>query len=104
MKPKILSWNIWGLNDPNRRFQVKNLLRHGKMDIVCLQEIKLNFIDRSIITSLWGCPFVGWVYLASNAVSGGILIMWDRRVVESIGEYTGNYTVVWFKNVVGGFS
>lgn len=28
MKPKILSWNVWGLNDPNRQLQVKNLLNH----------------------------------------------------------------------------
>lgn len=45
---------------------------------------KLRWVDRSIINSFWGCSHVGCVFLASIRVSGGVLRMWDRRVVESL--------------------
>lgn len=48
MKPKIFSWNIRGINDPNKRLHIKSLLHSWKVDIVCLQEMKLRFIDRCI--------------------------------------------------------
>lgn len=82
MKPKIISWNVRGLNEANKRLQVKNLLREWKADIVHLQETKLRFITRKIVQSLWSCTYVDWAYFVSNGASGGILIMWDRRVVE----------------------
>ena len=46
MKLKMISWNVRGLNDPQKRLVVKNLLREWKCDIVCLQETKLVGIDR----------------------------------------------------------
>ncbi|KAG2711914.1 hypothetical protein I3760_04G100200 [Carya illinoinensis] len=99
----MLSWNIRGLNDPNKWLRVKNLLCQWKLDIVCLQETKLEFIDRSIITSIRGCPFVRWVFLSSMGASGGI-IMWDSRVVESSEECVGNYMAACsFRNVEEGF-
>ena len=86
MKPKILSWNVRGLNDRNKRLRIKSLLRMWKGDVVCFQETKLQFIDRRIVRSLWGCSKVGWAYLASLGASGGVLLMWDKRVVEAIEE------------------
>ena len=104
MKPRILSWNVRGLNDPNKRLRVKNQSRHWKLDIICLQETKMEFIDRNFITSIWGCPFVRWVFLASRGASGGILIMWDSRVVESIEECVGSFMAACsFRNMEDGF-
>jgi hypothetical protein len=34
MKPKIISWNVKGLNEGDKRMRVRNLLRHWKVDIV----------------------------------------------------------------------
>jgi hypothetical protein len=74
------------------------------MDIVCLQETKLDFISSRIISSLWGCPYVDWCYVASNGASGGILLMWDKRVVSRLEMEVGDYVVAcMFKNVVDGF-
>jgi endonuclease/exonuclease/phosphatase family metal-dependent hydrolase len=84
MKPKIFSWNVRGLNEGDKRLKVRNLLRHWKADIICLQETKLDFVSNSLVRSLWGCHFVDWCYLASRGAAGGILIMWDRRIVEKI--------------------
>ena len=46
MKLKMISWNVRGLNDPQRRLVVRNLLREWKGDIICLQGTKLAGIDR----------------------------------------------------------
>lgn len=67
------------------------------MDIVCVQETKLDVFSRS----LWGCSHVDWCCLDSSGASGGILIMWDTRVVEKVADCVGAYTLaVSFKNVV----
>ncbi|KAG6651554.1 hypothetical protein CIPAW_06G120200 [Carya illinoinensis] len=93
MKPKIISWNVCGLNEVNKRLHIKNLLRDLRADIVCLQETKLKSASRNLVRSVWGCPYVDWVYLASNGASGGILVMWDKRVVEKMEDFVGEYTV-----------
>ncbi|KAG6669188.1 hypothetical protein CIPAW_01G225900 [Carya illinoinensis] len=93
MKPKIVSWNVRGLNEYNKRSRIKNLLREWRADIVCLQETKLKLVTQKIVRSVWHCPYVDWVYLASNGASGGILVMWDKRVMMKREEFIGEYTV-----------
>jgi hypothetical protein len=51
---------------------------------VCLQETKLEFISRSLVRSIWGCPYVDCCYVASKGASRGIPLMWDRRVVSKL--------------------
>jgi exonuclease III len=55
MKSKILSWNVRGLNEMNKRLRVRNLLKEWKADIVCLQETKLEVVSRGVVRSLCGC-------------------------------------------------
>ena len=104
MNLKLLSWNVRRLNEVAKRLQIRNLLRAWKVDIVCLQETKLEWINRGIVRSIWGCPFVDWLYLGSDGASGGILVMWDRRVVEKVDEAAGHFSVSCkFKNVADQF-
>jgi hypothetical protein len=43
---------------------------------------------------------VDWIYKAAVGASGGMLLMWDRRVVEKREECMGGYTLACsFKNV-----
>ena len=59
---KILSWTVCGLNDKDKRMQVKNALKVWRADIVYLQETKLEVISRAVIRSLWGSPFVDLIF------------------------------------------
>lgn len=34
-----------------------------------------------------------WAFLASDETSGGVLITWDRWVVEKLEEFIKNYTI-----------
>ncbi|KAG6649501.1 hypothetical protein CIPAW_07G216700 [Carya illinoinensis] len=75
-----------------------------KVDIVCLQETKLKFITRRLIRSIRSCPYVDWAYLASDGDSGGVLVMWDRRMMEKIEEFIGEFTLACsFKSVEDNF-
>ena len=49
MKPKILSWNVRGLNEGEKRLRVRNLLRKWKVDIVRFQETKVNHDECQIL-------------------------------------------------------
>jgi len=52
------------------------------------------------VRSLWGCNHVDWCCLYIRGASDGILLMWDRRVVEKIDGCVGGFSMaVSFKNV-----
>jgi hypothetical protein len=105
MKPSIVSWNVRGLNGSDKRLKVRNLLRRWKADIICLQETKMAYISGSFVRSVWSCPYADWCYLASRGTAGGILLMWDRRVVEKMEMYVGEFVVACsFRNVADSFS
>ena len=94
MKPKILSWNVRGLNLDEKQMKIKGLIGEWKVDIVCLQETKLYHATRELGRSLWGCAHMDWCYSGSQGASGGILLMWDRRLVEKFEVCVGCFIIV----------
>ena len=52
MNLKILFWNVGGLNNPQKRDTVKNLLKGWKCDVVCFQETKLDSVNSAVLKSL----------------------------------------------------
>ena len=84
MNLKIISWNDRGLNDCEKRLRIQNMIRGWGADIICLQETKMELLTRREIRSLWGCQHLDWLYLGSIGASRGVLVMWDRRMVEKI--------------------
>jgi hypothetical protein len=104
MNHNILSWNVRGLNEGRKRLKIRNLLSKWKVDIVCLQETKLKMVSNQLVQSLWRCPYKEWCHMDSCGASGGILLMWDRRVVSKIEVCLGNFVVACsFRNVEDGF-
>ena len=69
----------------------------------------MEFIIRREIRSLWGCQHLDWLYLGFIGASGGVLVMWDRRMVdrrmvEKIDKAVERFFVSCkFKNVVDHF-
>jgi hypothetical protein len=101
MKPKILTWNVRGLNEGHKHLRIRNLLQDWKVDIVCFQETKLFSMSWRLVQSLWWCNYVDWVCLDSCGASGGILILGDKRVVEKIENCFGVYSLaVKFRSIV----
>ncbi len=77
MKLRILSWNVRGINNPQKRDRVKFWLRQWQCNIVCLQETKLDTLDQRVIRSVWSNPYVDWEMLDVVGTVGGVLLMWD---------------------------
>jgi exonuclease III len=95
---------VRGLNKREKRLRISNLLRDWKEDIIFFQETKVHGISSSFVRSLWGCNHVDWCCLDSSGASGGILIMWDNRVVKKVDVCLGDFTLaVSFRNVVDRF-
>ena len=91
MNLKIISWNVRGLNDRDKRLRVRNMVRRWGPDVICLQETKMELITRAVIRSLWRGQHVDWSYLGSCGASGGVLLMWDTWVVNKVEEAVGRF-------------
>jgi hypothetical protein len=64
----------------------------------------LELISIRDIYSIWGCPYVDWCYVAAFGAVGGILLMWDKRVVSRLDMEVEDYVAACsLKNVVDGF-
>lgn len=92
MKVKIISWNVWGLND-NKKETIKSLVKKWKPDVLCLQETKIEEWSTVIATHIWGSRWIDWVELKSYGRSGGITIFWDKRQWSRIDFLRGTYSI-----------
>jgi hypothetical protein len=90
---KILSWNVSGLNDARKRISINNFLKNWKLDVVCLQETKMDNFDSGVIQSMWVGPFMGWLTLLAAGTSDAILLMWDKRTVECLDVVEGTFSL-----------
>ena len=52
MTVRILSWNVRGVNNIEKRKLIRAFLNSQKVDLVCLQETKLKGLNRGILRSL----------------------------------------------------
>ena len=52
MKLKILSWNVRGINNLDKRKLIKAFIKSQRVDVVCIQETKIQNMDSSIVCSL----------------------------------------------------
>ena len=52
MKIRILSWNVRGANDSDKRKVIKSVIKSNKVDVVCLQETKIKDMSTGIVRNL----------------------------------------------------
>lgn len=93
MKIKILSWNVQGLNRKNKRSTLKSLVHKWGIDILCLQETKIEDWSNSLISQIWGNRWVAWAELKAYDSKGGILIMWDKKNWNCVDSEVGNFSI-----------
>lgn len=93
MKLKILSWNVNGLNDFNKRDIIKSLVRKWKVDILCLQETKLQEWNAVLIHHIWGNRWAAWVELKASGTRGGVIVLWDKRRWKCVDSQGGSYSL-----------
>ena len=74
MKIKILSWNVRGVNDSDKRKVIKNFIRTNRVDLVCLQETKVQEMNNDMVRSLGVGRFLNSTALNDEGSAGGILL------------------------------
>ena len=62
MKLRLMSWNVRGLHDPDKRMVSKSMVRKHKLDLVCFRETKMKEMFDRIVRSLGiGRNLVGYL-------------------------------------------
>ncbi|RVX14364.1 hypothetical protein CK203_017180 [Vitis vinifera] len=101
---RLLSWNVRGMHDPDKMMVIKFMVRKHKPDLVCCQETKVKEMSDRIIRSLGIGRNLGWVSLDARGSAGGVLVMWDKRVLEGLEVEVGSFSSSCrFRNCEEGF-
>lgn len=86
--PKLLVWNVRGLNSPARSAIFQVLVAASSPSIVCFQETKVEVVSRDIVRQCLGNRLENFYYLPAVGTRGGILIAWDDTVVSLSSSHT----------------
>ena len=109
---KILTWNIRESGSSCKTRAIKKDICKNNPDLVILQEVKRETIDRVFVASVWRSRFKEWVVLPSIGRSRDILMIWDVRSVKIKESLVGDFFVSvlvednlrgdwWFSGVYG---
>ena len=104
MKLKLFSWNDRGANNPNKRNAIRNFIRSQRVDLVCLQETKIQEMTSACARSFGVGRFFDWKVVEAEGAAGGILLFWDERKLDLVEVEIFLFSITcWFKNVEDGF-
>ena len=99
MKIRLFSWNVRGANNCDKRKVIKALIKKNKVDLVCLQETKIQEMSRSLIRSLRVKRFLEWGAVDSKGAGDGIVVLWDNKVLKLVDLQKGVFSIsCLFKN------
>ena len=104
MKLRMLTWNVRGANKCDKRKVIKALIRKNRVDLVCLQETKIQEMSTGIVRSLGVGRFLEWGAVDSRGAAGGIVVIWDNRMLELVDMQKGLFSIsCTFKSCEDGF-
>ena len=104
MKLKLFSWNVRGANNPDKRNIIRNFIRSQRVELVCLQETKIQEMYAANVRSLGVGRLAEWKVVEAEGTAGGILVFWDKRKPEVMEVELGHFSVTCiFKNTEDGF-
>ena len=105
MKLRLMSWNVRGIHYPDKRMVIKSMVRKHKPNLVCFQETKMKEMSDRIVRSLGIGKNLGWVSLDARGSTCGVLVMWDKRVLEGLEVEVGSFSISCrFRNCEEGFA
>ena len=72
---RVLCWNVRGLGSSVKKGIVKKLVLENQIQMLMLQETKLENVEYNIVQSLWADENFEWVSIASKGKAGGLITM-----------------------------
>ena len=104
MKLKLFSWNVREANNPDKRNVIRNFIRSQRVDLVCLQETKIQEMSSADARRFGVGRLAKWKVVEAEGTVGGILVFWGTRKMELVEAEIGHFSVTcMFKNVEDGF-
>ena len=82
-----------GANDNSKRKVIKSVVRKQKVDLLCIQETKIQVLSDRVVKSLGSGRFLDWKALDAIGSAGGILICWDKRSLEILEWEEGQFSI-----------
>jgi hypothetical protein len=67
-----------------RRENVKNFILSEKLDVICLEESKLSFINDQIIKEIVGTGLDSRTYILANGITGRVIMAWKSSLFEDV--------------------
>ena len=71
MKLKLFSWNVRGANNPYKRNVIRKFIRSQRVDLVCLQETKIQEMSSACARSFGVGRFSEWKVVEAEGTAGG---------------------------------
>lgn len=78
----VLSWNVRGLNCPDRRAAIYETVNATPCHIICFQETKLEHVDPFTASHLGGHRLKNFAQCPTLGTRGSILLLWDENFVS----------------------
>lgn len=93
MDLNLLSWNVRGMVNRDKRAVIKRGISNLTPDILCVQESKMQALSDGVVKEVWGLRPCKWLALPSLGASGGILLVWDVDKTEVLDHEIGAYSI-----------
>ena len=93
MKLKVLIWNVRGANDSSKRKIIKSFIRNQRVDLICVQETKIQAMSEGLVRNLGSGRFLDWRALNTEEAAGGILICCYKRALDILDWEEGQFTL-----------
>ncbi|KAL5156430.1 hypothetical protein HKD37_15G041390 [Glycine soja] len=78
----IISYNIRGLGRGIKWPAIRRLVNENHIDLLCIQETKIESINKLLCQALWGNSKFSWESYPSANSAGGILCVWNEKSLK----------------------
>ncbi|RCV36438.1 hypothetical protein SETIT_7G319000v2, partial [Setaria italica] len=89
----LISWNVRGLGDTNKRSLVRDAISSSRPNFICLQETKLDNIDCLTVKSFLPAYLDAFQHLNAAGTRGGILTAWDSSAFTLSSSFSGPHSL-----------
>lgn len=74
---KIMSFNVRGLGEGAKRRVIKERVIQNQVEVLFIQESKLQHVDKRICSQIWGDSSFDWRSIPAINRGGGLVCIWN---------------------------
>ncbi|XP_057426056.1 uncharacterized protein LOC130719419 [Lotus japonicus] len=87
---KLLTYNVRGLGSMAKRRVIRELVTKEQVELVCIQETKLEVMDRGLCAQIWGDSDFSWLAQPAVNRAGGLLCIWKHDLFKVSASFSDN--------------